>query len=474
MSGEEDRIIGLLRGLDVDPDRPARVDLAGAVREARRRRRSRRTMSVSAAGLAVVAAVAVPLLPGGGPPADRPPAVWPAAPSAAGDPSPTPVPVPPDPSTCAVEPLKVPGGHARSLVTGGDPTGRFLAGRSYPADGRGNPVIIWDGDRPREYQLPGADQRMVDVSPTGVAVGSTYVGDRPEPWTIRDGRPARLPGVRTGQATAVSDDGRIVGARLVDDRQTPVLWSSPDAPAVDLPMPDRGWMGIAVGVDSAGTVVGKLQDGKRGGFRAVVWRTGGGPDLLPLPEPELLPLPEVEGGTATEFAPLTYQGGWITGTAFREVDGVRYEQPARYHLPTGRYLPLPRPAAPAPTPSDDGAGTAPGGGPASPSAPGGVTSGDSFGAPDPPGGSLGDSVWRGFVAHAGNGQGWVVGSTGLTRAGLLTDAGLMSLLDREVGSGRYATVAVTVSDDGRVMGGQLALKWDGVGAASRAVRWRCR
>jgi hypothetical protein len=59
-------------------------------------------------------------------------------------------------------------------------------------------------------------------------------------------------------------------------------------------------------------------------------------------------------------------------------------------------------------------------------------------------------------------------------AGLLTDAGLMSLLDRGEGAGRYATVAVSVSDDGRVMGGQLALEPGGDGAASRAVRWRCR
>ncbi|SCL66360.1 hypothetical protein GA0070606_4308 [Micromonospora citrea] len=478
MSEDEDRIVGLLRGLDVDPGRPTRVDLAGAVREARRRRRSRRTMSASAAGLAVVAAAAVPLLPGGGPQADRPVTVWPAAPSAAGRPSP----VAAGPTACVVEHLTVPSGHARSMVTGGDPTGRFLVGRSYPVDDRGALVIIWDGGQAREYRLPGAEQRLVDVSPTGLAVGSTYVDNRPQPWIVRDGRPAPLSGVREGEATAVSEDGRVVGARLVDDRQLPVLWPSPDTPPVELPLPGSGWAGTAVGVDSDGTVVGKLQDGPHGGFRAVVWRAGGGP--------EVLPLPEVEGGTATEFVPHTFQGGWITGTAIRAVSGARYDQPARYHLPTGRYESLPWPTTPSlrPTPSDGGAapgGVAPpplaGNGPVAdvppPGSPGDGAPGPSSDAsttPSPSAGNAGGPAWHGFVTNAGNGRGWVVGATRERRAGLLTDARLVSLPGRDEDPGRDGALAVTVSDDGRVIGGQLHADQNGRGTTTTAVRWRCR
>ncbi|WBB66671.1 hypothetical protein [Micromonospora sp. WMMD812] len=411
MTGDEERIVGLLRRLDAEPVRPARVDLAAAMHEGRRRRRSRRAMSVSAAGVAVLAAVTVPLAFGGERSGGPAPTIPPAAPSTPAGPPATTRP-PGGPTACTAEALPIPGGHAKSLVTGGDPTGRFLAGRSYPGDGTGNPVIIWDGDRAREYRIPGADQQMADVNSAGVAVGSVYVGDEPQPYVIRNGRPERLRGVPAGEATAITD-GWIVGARQVGDRQRPVLWSAPDASARDLPLPGSRWEGTAVGVDSAGTAVGKLHDGPTGVTRAVVWRLGA--------KPELLPMPRLDGGVASEFVPDSFEGGWITGTAFLDESGVRRLYAARYHLPTGRYEPLP----------------------------------------------------RGVVPDAGNGRGWVVGSVSRMDAGLLTDAGTVRLPDFDGRTGRYAALAVSVSDDGRVVGGQLDVAPGGNGVVMKAVRWRC-
>ncbi|MER7890611.1 hypothetical protein ABTX15_12375 [Micromonospora sp. NPDC094482] len=417
MTADEDRIVDLLRRLDPEPVRPVRVDLTAAVHEARRRRRSRRTMSVSAAGLAVLAAVSVPLVVGGGPSAG--PASQPASPSTSGSAPATIAPpattAPGGPTACTAQPLPVPGGHAKSLVTGGDPTGRFLAGRSYPGDGRGNPVILWDGDRAREYRLPGSDQRMVDVNAAGVAVGSVYLDDRPQPYVIRNGRPARLPGLASGEATAVSADGRIVGARQIGDRQRPVLWSDPDTAAVELPLPGPRWEGTAIGVDSAGTVVGKIHDGPSGVTRTAVWRAGGG-------GPELLPTPSVEGGPASEFVAHSLRGGWITGVAFRDEGKVRRIYPARYHLATGRYEPLP----------------------------------------------------SGVSPSAGNGRGWVVGPVDRMDAGLLTDAGTLRLPDLDGRTGRYAAVAVSVSDDAAVIGGQLDVEPGQKSLVMRAIRWSCR
>ncbi|MFG3707420.1 hypothetical protein ACGF7U_22215 [Micromonospora sp. NPDC047670] len=63
---------------------------------------------------------------------------------------------------------------------------------------------------------------------------------------------------------------------------------------------------------------------------------------------------------------------------------------------------------------------------------------------------------------------------GKGQAGLLTDTGLVSLAGWDGDRGRYTT-AVTVSDDGRVIGGQLHVEPEiGGGPASLAVRWRCR
>ncbi|MEU6206946.1 hypothetical protein ABZ814_25540 [Micromonospora musae] len=412
MTGDQERMVDLLRRLDEGPPRAARVDLAGAMHEGRRRRRARRARSASAAGLAVLAAVSVPLTFGGDSGSRSGRAPQPAAPSVSREVSPSASP-PAGPTSCAAERLPVPGGYAKSVVTGGDPSGRYLLGRSYPGDGRGNPVIVWYGGRAFEYRLPGSDQRLVDVNPTGLAVGSTYVNDRPRPYFLRGQKTARLPGVEAGEAMAVSADGRVVGARLDGERRRPVLWASVDTPARDLPLPGSGWEGTAVGVDADGTVVGKIQNGPSGSTRTVVWRAGG--------EPELLPVPSVDGGTASEFVADTLQNGWITGAAFRDVGEVRKVYPVRYHLPSGRYEPLP----------------------------------------------------QGVVPTAGNGRGWVIGYVGRLDTGLLTESALVRLPDLDGRTGRYRTVAVSVSDDAAVVGGQLDVEPGATGLVMQAVRWRC-
>jgi len=417
MTSDEKHFAELLRQLDDGPDRPARVDLATAVREARRRRRNRRTLTASVAGLATLAAVAVPLAVRAGQPAEQGPPMPAGAPTSASPPPPA------GPTTCTVELLPIPGGYGKSVVTGGDPTGRYLLGRSYPNNGFSHPVIIWDGDHAQEVRLPGTDQQLVDVSPSGIAVGAAWIGDRQQPYVVRSGRATRLPGVTAGEARAISDDGRIVGARQDGDRRLPVLWSGPDSPAVDLPLPGPTWQGSAVGVDSDGTVVGKVQNGPHGKFRAAVWRSGGKPDLLPLPQ--------VAGDTATDFVPRSFKGGWITGTTLGGEGGADRKDPAghgpgqshavRYHLARGEYVPLPAE----------------------------------------------------LIVDSGNGQGWVVGSINFTDAALVTDAGLVRLPDLDGRTGRYGAIAVSLSDDGRVIGGQLDTKPGGRNAVMRAVRWRC-
>ncbi|MEU3452914.1 hypothetical protein ABZ671_04835 [Micromonospora sp. NPDC006766] len=407
MPDVSEHFAGLLRQLDDNPDRPSRVDLATAMREARRRRRNRRTITASVAGVAAVAVAAVPLAVRADRLAEQGPPTA-AGTSASASLSPTSS----GPTTCTAELLPIPRGARMSEVTGGDPTGRYLLGRSYQKhENRSIPytMIIWDGDQAREVRLPGTDQLLADINPSGVAVGVAYAGDRPQPYVVRSGKATRLPGVAAGAAKAISDDGRIVGARQDGDRQLPVLWPDPDKPAVDLPLPGPKWQGIAIGVDTDGTVVGRIQEGFQGAMRAVVWRSGG--------QPELLPLPSVTGGTAIEFHPQSFQGGWITGTAWRpEGDGSVHA--VRYQLARGEY---------APVPAD-------------------------------------------LMTSAGNGQGWMVGLVAPRDAGLITDEGLVRLPDL----GRFGPGAVSVSDDGQVIGGTLGSDFDRSGIDDlSAVRWRC-
>ncbi|MEU2616001.1 hypothetical protein ABZ570_31180 [Micromonospora sp. NPDC007271] len=410
MTNDEEHFAGLLRHLDDGPDRPSRVDLPTAIGEARRRRRNRRTFTASVAGVAAVAAVAaVPLAVR----ADRP--IERGRPMATGTSASASLPPPSaGPTTCTAELLPIPGGRSKSLVTGGDPTGRYLLGRSFPDQGLSHPLIIWDGDRAHDVRLPGSYQELTDISPSGVAVGTAYFGGRPQPYVVRYGKATRLPGVGAGEATAISADGRIVGARQDGDRRLPVLWSGPDKPAVDLPLPGPKWEGIAIGVDSDGTVVGMIQAGPGAAIKAVVWRSGG--------KPELLPLPSTTDGTATEFHPVTFQGGWITGTAYRGDGDTRSVHAVRYHLARGEYVPLPPKLNPT----------------------------------------------------AGNGRGWVVGRVDRIDAGLATDDGLVRLPDLDGRTGRYGAGAVSISDDGQVIGGQLDTKSGQHTIDMRAVRWRCR
>src|SRR5262245_31395701 len=62
---------------------------------------------------------------------------------------PPPVPPPPVPTSCVAAQLPVPAGYpAKSIVSGGDPTGRYIIGRGYP--GIANPdapmygALLWD------------------------------------------------------------------------------------------------------------------------------------------------------------------------------------------------------------------------------------------------------------------------------------------------------------------------------------------
>ena len=104
-----------------------------------------------------------------------------------------------------------------SLVTAGDPTGHYLAGRAYPAarDG-GYPIIIWHDLKPTVVTIPGVDQTLDQITPTGDAVGQSYVDNATveAAWAYYHGAVHQLKGTDAA-ARGINAVGVAVGAASV-------------------------------------------------------------------------------------------------------------------------------------------------------------------------------------------------------------------------------------------------------------------
>lgn len=413
---DDEYLIRLLRLFDDEPSRPTRVDLIRAIAEARRRRRTRRIVGAGgAAALTMVMVAALPATfqgirpgqgdqPAGNAAASAPTASLTTAASAGvpatgdpakpvlGAPAASPVATVPPPTSCAVEPLPVPGRHPMSLVTGADPSGRFLLGRSYPPKGTGSyPILIWDNGKATVVKVPGDDQSLTDATSTGTVVGSGWSAKGPLPYLVRDGQVTRLKSNGVAQARAINEAGQIVGSQ--GDRR-PVIWPSVDAAPVELRLPGPGWRGEAIDIDEDGTVVGVVTADGGSTEQAQIWYPDG--------TGKLLDRPEVNGERVASFRPQTIRNGWVTGLAGSGTTKEQEYIPVRLHLRSNQFVGFPR-----------------------------------------------NQVWP----QRGNAQGWVVGSTP-DGAALLTDAGTVVLPALDNRRHAVANLGWTVSDDGRTIGGQ--------------------
>lgn len=109
------------------------------------------------------------------------------------------------PASCTVDALPLPDGQTSSFVSGGDRTGHYLLGRSQNADGNFT-VLVWhDGQLVNEVEMPGFDGTLDDINSSGVAIGNSVPdGGGNTPWLLRDGQLTELtaPSEGTGNATA--------------------------------------------------------------------------------------------------------------------------------------------------------------------------------------------------------------------------------------------------------------------------------
>lgn len=308
----------------------------------RRRRNTRRLTGVAGiAAMVALSVLGVAYLPT--PRASVPPAT-PSSPAATPSSAPPAVQV----AACVPERLPMPPGYpSKSVLTGGDPTGRFLAGRAYPADGRDR-LLMWEDGKVKVIRHEGEDAALLDVSSTGIAVGRSFVGDVQVPWIYQDGSLSRLKMKgRHAEATAVNDAGAAVGAFSDSENvfgealgTRPIVWRSPTAAPAVLTVP-AGMAGKATGIDNDGTISGWVSPppgyAKRGDepappvppSRAVVWRPDG--TMRELTVPDTIDGRPVVRATAEDIRDGQVGGTFATGSHERE----RRDYVARWNLTTG-------------------------------------------------------------------------------------------------------------------------------------------
>jgi hypothetical protein len=401
---DEESARWVLGRLDGEPDTPSGVDVHRAVTDGRRRRRARRV-----GGYAATAVVTVLVLVGGAGAADGwlGPQASPATSQAPGSPDPTEpavAPPPQAPTKCQISELLLPDGREMALVTGADPTGRFLLGRTYPDSDPGRSgeyhVVVWDGRKPTLVLMKGMEQALNDVNTKGLAVGGSYSRTSTTAWLYRNGTLSMLPGGDGAEAHAINDANVAVGVR----NSKPVIWPSVDRVPVELPLPAGANFGYASDIDEDGTVVGQVGSKGEAG-RPYLWLPNRSGQALRLPAP--VPQPS----RAPTAGAYTIRNGWVTGNVNKTA--------VRWDLRTGE----PR-------------------------------------------------VFPQFLVQAStaNRYGWQVGAGPTGRSLLLSDAGPVLLPDLVAHKrGESANLPRTLSDDGRVIGGQA----DDRGGIIRAVVWTC-
>jgi hypothetical protein len=269
----------LIRLLDDEPTTPSAVDIRGAITTGRRRRTMRR-VGFAGATTTALAAVAVVTV-SGNLFTPRP------APTDAADPG-------RPPTACTVHD---PAGVPSSVVTGSDPRGRYLAGRTEP----NAEAVLWRDGQGAVVNLPGTgSSALTGVNTSGTAVGWRFATDgqvEPVPFIYRDGTASPLPGVEYGMPHGINDAGTIVG----ESAGSAMRWSSATSDGVRLAVPSGTKQATAVGVDEDGTIVGNVD------WKAFAW--------LPDGRQFALALPEIDGEKTSMSTVFGIRNGWVAGSA---------------------------------------------------------------------------------------------------------------------------------------------------------------
>jgi len=408
--------------LDEEPDAPSTVDVHRAVLDGRRRTRRHRLVRAAAfamvLGLVAGAALGVAVhrnRPDGGlatvVPPDTP-SVNPSVSVAAQ--------APPAPASCAAQVLPYPHGHRGIVVMGGDPSGRYLVGRSFGPDGYYHPLLWTDG------QLTQLDTKGTDAEVDGISVNSsgvvawsngqsqgngyvyrTYRYAAGKVTEVAAGKGFRLMRIdESGTVYEISSQGP--GPGPADGRVKLLTVPMNGAPSTrDLQATDTQGTPAVYGVGPDGTAIGVAASPKlplgSGPSIGAYWRPGG-PLALLVPPP-----------SATATRPVAISGSWVAGTVWPAADRTGA---VRWNLDTG----------------------------------------------------TADVVEEVPEVEGINRYGWVVGEDAAYRpVALLGDRLIRLPVPPGTQDGEAGTMAMTVSSDGRVIGGQASFTDSVV-----AVWWTCQ
>jgi hypothetical protein len=266
------------------------VDIARAVQDGRRRA-SRRfaAVSVAACGLVAVGTVAAMTAPALLATPAKPTSGSPASAAATSSTATTRSAEPARPRTdtvaapthCTAHALRLPSGSTEGIVTGGDPTGRYLAGYVY---GRGEArPVLWTDGVPKVIDAPHMFGSHVLVNSHGVVAGTgdESVGTRSRyvPWRYEHGMVTRLATSTTSyQLLDLNERGDILAVEVpavlsIDwptGRAEPVVLAH-DGQVRRLDAPAGVGRDFSGGIDDDGTVAGSALEG--GG--ATVWAPDG-------------------------------------------------------------------------------------------------------------------------------------------------------------------------------------------------------
>jgi uncharacterized membrane protein len=412
---DTDETVSVLRTLGDDEVRPPMVDLDLAIRTGRQRLRRRRTACVTGAVAAVVALVAAAPFtvqltqgrPAGEVSAGTPPASAPTASASA--------PAGPTSFSCVEARLATPHAGQQALVTGADPSGRFIVGRVY-SGGHPTQVAMWDNGKLHTLTIPGEDATLEDVNSAGVAVGDSYPsGTVSAGWIYANATLSRLPGSEGASPVAINDQGTIVGGQTRDGALGyPIVWHSATSEPVRLPLPADALGGGVADIDSDGTIVGTFVPPSTGTplARGIVWRPDGTSEVLPLPT-DL-----VDGVNGLEIHAIRH--GVITAAATISSRTGKSLIPVTYDLSTGRFTVLP-----------------------------------------------GANIW----IQAANAQGAIAGEAGPGPALYTPTTGVVQLPTLRTSTApALASMATTISDDGLLLSGQD----EDDNGVIHAVTWTCR
>ncbi|GAA5181163.1 hypothetical protein GCM10023322_15140 [Rugosimonospora acidiphila] len=413
MESDEEYGVSLLRPLDREPAGPPAIDVARAIAAGRRRR-----FALGLAGSAA-AVVAVGLVVGGSALVvrhDHTPAPLAGAPARAGSSGPSTPAAAPAPNSCTIARLPMPAGQGtESVATGGDPSGRYVFGRSYPTGDDNHPLIIWDNGQPHTVAMSGTDQNFTDMNSAGEAIGNSFGSSGEMSWAYQNGRLTRLAGSNS-EVLGINERGVIVGS--VDEK--PAMWSSASAQPTMLVVP-AGGTGSATGIDEDGTIVGRVQGAPGTPALGYEWSADG--------TGKELPAPTVNGKPVNGYFASAIRDGWVIGmgdlsgapAAGGNNSGAKapaYGDLIRWNLTTGK-IDVTKPQG---------------------------------------------------LAVSVNAQGWIAGDTDKGKhAGLLADGKELALPNLAGAPDQIANIAYVISDDGSTLAGQAVAP----NGEQEAAVWHC-